>query len=157
MCFWNIVKIVFSLFRPGSPARCWFMPGCRVQQGAGQYFSIANGYTIASKIMPKWFVCCTLCQLPAWLGLTNNKGQFIEIWEWLGTIYFPFVGKIVRVLTYYLVTSHVMMIHTTMTDLSFDCAEYCEKIIGRQKKSDEIEKKKTIWTQSALKVTLCIQ
>ena len=33
---------------------------------------------------------------------------------------------------------------TTMTDLSFDCAEYCEKIIGRQKKSDENEEKKTI-------------
>ena len=71
--------------------------------------------------------------------LTDQTKRTIEIWELLGTIYFPFVGKIVRVLTYYLVTSHVMMIHTTMTDLSIDCAEYCEKIIGRQKKTDENE------------------
>ena len=36
---------------------------------------------------------CTLCELPAWLGLTHNKRQFTEIWQLLGTMYFPFVGK----------------------------------------------------------------
>ena len=60
---------------------------------------------------------CTLCELPAWLGLTHNKGQFTEIWELLGTMYFPFVGKTyeigifeIRVFRYNLVTSHLVML-----------------------------------------------